>query len=229
MKKVAKKKFVPRIVEDLSTVPDDELKKMWSKYICPTCKVKGFTAHEPGCKEFATAKRHGVGPLDWAKACRVLSGWEGEEVRCVLPKGHGGIHQWPTTEAERAEQLKRGNLQSLIDEAKQERQLVNNMASKNVQSKTAAAGKTSKAAPVKAKGNAAALAKAHEATAGKRAEFRAQKIKLLVKENPKRPGSASFERYDLYKKAKTVGDFIDAGGKSADIAYDVKHEYIELA
>jgi hypothetical protein len=197
----------------------------WKKYKCRTCGVKGRSEHKPGCTELKMAKANGMGPLDWALICRHLSGHKGEEVRCIRPLNpdgshHDGLHQFPTSEAEREEQLNVANLQGLIDEAESKR---SGMATKNVQS-----GKAAKAAPAKGKGNSAALAKAREVTDGKRAQFRAQKIKLLVKENPKRPGSSSFDRFALYKKSKTVGDFIEAGGKSADVAYDVKHEYIEL-
>jgi len=58
--------------------------------------------------------------------------------------------------------------------------------------------------------------------------FRQQKITLLVKENPKREGSASHARYELYRKAKTVGAFIEAGGKAADVTYDAAHEFISV-
>ena len=61
---------------------------------------------------------------------------------------------------------------------------------------------------------------------GKRIEN--QKIKILVKDNPKRPSSASFQRFELYKTCKTTDEFIAAGGYAADLRYDVEHEFIEL-
>ena len=61
---------------------------------------------------------------------------------------------------------------------------------------------------------------------GKRIEN--QKIKILVKDNPKRPSSASFGRFELYKTCKTTDEFLAAGGYSADLRYDVEHEFIEL-
>lgn len=63
-------------------------------------------------------------------------------------------------------------------------------------------------------------------TRGKRIENR--KIKVLVKDNPKRPSSASFQRFELYKTCKTTDEFLAAGGYSADLRYDVEHEFIEL-
>lgn len=53
------------------------------------------------------------------------------------------------------------------------------------------------------------------------------KITLLVKENPKRGASA--ERYALYKTGMTVDAYVEAGGRRADIAWDVAHSYIKVA
>lgn len=55
------------------------------------------------------------------------------------------------------------------------------------------------------------------------------KIKLLVKENPKRQGTASFKRFALYGRCKTVGEFIAKGGKHADLAWDGAHGYVKVA
>ena len=54
------------------------------------------------------------------------------------------------------------------------------------------------------------------------------KVKLLVKENPKKEGSASRERFDHYFNSKTVGDFLAAGGTYADIAYDIGRMHIQV-
>jgi len=51
---------------------------------------------------------------------------------------------------------------------------------------------------------------------------------VIEKKNPKREGSASYDRYELYKTSKTVTDFIAAGGTRGDVAYDAKKGYIEL-
>lgn len=56
-----------------------------------------------------------------------------------------------------------------------------------------------------------------------------RKIKLLTKENPKREGSESFKRFELYRKSKTVADFIAAGGTAGDVRYDANAGYIEVA
>ncbi len=54
------------------------------------------------------------------------------------------------------------------------------------------------------------------------------KIKWLVKENPKRVGSASRERFDGYFGTKTVSEFLDAGGTRADLANDIGKEYMTV-
>jgi hypothetical protein len=72
-----------------------------------------------------------------------------------------------------------------------------------------------------------AKAKAEEpATKGRKSPN--QKIKLLVKENPKRSGTESYNRYELYKSCKDTDSFIAAGGTRGDITNDVAKGYIEL-
>lgn len=53
-------------------------------------------------------------------------------------------------------------------------------------------------------------------------------IKLLAAENPKRKGSAAFDRFKLYRDGMTVGDFLKKGGKTIDLGYDVKAGHISL-
>ena len=53
-------------------------------------------------------------------------------------------------------------------------------------------------------------------------------ITVLSEGNPKRVGSASFERFKLYRTAMTVGDFLRAGGKREDISWHRNHKYIKL-
>ncbi len=61
---------------------------------------------------------------------------------------------------------------------------------------------------------------------------KAQVIRLLVKENPKREGSKSFPRYALYRDGMTVAEYLEAveklGGSSADLRWDVQRKYIAL-
>lgn len=62
-------------------------------------------------------------------------------------------------------------------------------------------------------------------------------VTLMVTENPKREGTQSHARFALYKKAKTVGDYLDACVKAGhprkkarlDIRHDLDKGYISLA
>jgi translation initiation factor 2B subunit (eIF-2B alpha/beta/delta family) len=66
------------------------------------------------------------------------------------------------------------------------------------------------------------------ASTGKRAEYMAKKIKVLVKENPKREGSGAYKRFKLYKTGMTVGEAMKAGMKPGNIAHDEASKYIEV-
>lgn len=54
------------------------------------------------------------------------------------------------------------------------------------------------------------------------------KIKVLVAENPKRKGTSSYDRFALYGKNPTVGEFLAAGGTSGDLHWDSEREYIKI-
>lgn len=49
-----------------------------------------------------------------------------------------------------------------------------------------------------------------------------------IKEGAKRPGSASYDRYMLYKEGMTVSEFIKAGGTAGDVKHDVSKGFITL-
>lgn len=55
-----------------------------------------------------------------------------------------------------------------------------------------------------------------------------QKIRVLVKDNPKRPSSNAFQIFNLYATYKTTDEFLANGGTSAALRYDVEHKFIEL-
>lgn len=118
----------------------------------------------------------------------------------------------------------------------------------DIMSKKTDAAPVKKAAPVKAAPAAApakttkAAAKAAPAPAKKAAKTAAPaetggrgrqpnvsgsaKIKVLSAENPKR-GTAA-ERFALYKNGMTVDEYIAAGGKRADVNWDVSKGFIEV-
>lgn len=54
------------------------------------------------------------------------------------------------------------------------------------------------------------------------------RITVLVDKNPKKEGSKAHERFKLYANAKTVKDFIAAGGTYSDIAYNVGRQFIKV-
>lgn len=56
-----------------------------------------------------------------------------------------------------------------------------------------------------------------------------QKIEVLAKENPKREGSASAKRFDLYKKGMSVTKAKEAGLTMLDLSYDAAHGFIKIA
>jgi len=56
------------------------------------------------------------------------------------------------------------------------------------------------------------------------------RIILKRRDNPKRPGTASYERYNLYltKKPRTVAEALKAGITRADLRWDAARNFIEL-
>ncbi len=86
-----------------------------------------------------------------------------------------------------------------------------------------------KAAPPAAKKAAPAAKKSADAesTRGRQPNISGDaKIKVLAAENPKRGGAA--ERFALYKNGMTVDEYLTAGGKRADVNWDVKMGFIEV-
>ena len=51
----------------------------------------------------------------------------------------------------------------------------------------------------------------------------------VAAKNPKKRGSASWDRYERYKTARTVGEFLDAGGTSGDLRHDWARGYVTQA
>lgn len=54
------------------------------------------------------------------------------------------------------------------------------------------------------------------------------KITMLAEKNPKRPSSKAYQRFELYAKAKTVKDFIAAGGTYGDLRFDSEKGFIKI-
>ena len=58
---------------------------------------------------------------------------------------------------------------------------------------------------------------------------RDQKVKLLVDSNPKQIGSKSYKRFNIYYNGITVGEFLDKGGITIDLKWDVEHNFIKIS
>ena len=56
-----------------------------------------------------------------------------------------------------------------------------------------------------------------------------QRIKVLAEENPKREGSASFDRFALYRDGMSVAEYLDAGGRRPDLVWDCRYKFIAIA
>lgn len=54
------------------------------------------------------------------------------------------------------------------------------------------------------------------------------RVILSVAPNPKKPGSKSWPRYELYRVGMTVSEFVEAGGSMADVAWDTERGFIKL-
>ena len=48
----------------------------------------------------------------------------------------------------------------------------------------------------------------------------------VAAKNPKKRGTASWDRYERYKSARTVGEFLDRGGTSGDLRHDWARGYV---
>jgi len=55
-----------------------------------------------------------------------------------------------------------------------------------------------------------------------------QVIRLVVSENPKKQGSAAHSRFAVYKDGMTVKEFVDAGGRTADLNHDADKNYVNV-
>lgn len=85
------------------------------------------------------------------------------------------------------------------------------------------------AAPAKAAKSAGKKAQADGGRRGRKGAFdESQKIKVLVKDNPKREGTTSYDTFELLKKSKTVGDFFANGGGSHNLHWNIERGYIEV-
>ena len=56
-----------------------------------------------------------------------------------------------------------------------------------------------------------------------------KKTRIAIQQaNPKRPGTARHKRYQKYRKAKTVGEFLARGGTKADLKIDIGKGFVSV-
>jgi len=56
------------------------------------------------------------------------------------------------------------------------------------------------------------------------------RVNFLIEQNPKRPGTKSWYRFEKYfaLKPKTVGEMLSAGAIPEDVRWDYGHKFISL-
>ena len=55
------------------------------------------------------------------------------------------------------------------------------------------------------------------------------KISIVATENPKRNGSSAHTRFAKYRNGMTIQSFLDSGGTTGDVNWDLQKGYIKLA
>lgn len=63
---------------------------------------------------------------------------------------------------------------------------------------------------------------------GRPSELAGKKIHIKAKENPRRKGTAGYKSFELMKEGLSVEDFVAAGGRMADLRWDIKHKHVEV-
>ena len=72
------------------------------------------------------------------------------------------------------------------------------------------------------------VAKAENSGAGRKSGFSGMKIYLKAKENPRRAGTYGHASFELIKNGMTYEDFVAAGGRPQDLAWDVNKGNVEV-
>jgi hypothetical protein len=66
-----------------------------------------------------------------------------------------------------------------------------------------------------------------EASANKKPKAVADHLPFIIRaQNPKKRSSACWQRYELYKRATTLAEYLHLGGSRADFRYDLRHGFI---
>jgi hypothetical protein len=64
---------------------------------------------------------------------------------------------------------------------------------------------------------------------GRTSAFSGKRIIKLVKENPRREGTVGFKSFRLIKSGMTYDQYIKAGGRRQDLAFDIAKKYVRVA
>ena len=60
-------------------------------------------------------------------------------------------------------------------------------------------------------------------------KFSGKKITKLVKDNPRRKGTHGFKSFSLIKSGMTYEDYLKAGGRRNDLAWDIAHKFVKVS
>lgn len=64
---------------------------------------------------------------------------------------------------------------------------------------------------------------------GRASTFSGKRITKLTKENPRRKGTIGFKSFNLIKSGMTYEQYLAAGGRRQDLAWDVDHKYVKVS
>jgi hypothetical protein len=67
------------------------------------------------------------------------------------------------------------------------------------------------------------------APAGRKSAFSGKKINKVAKENPRRKGSIGFKSFALIKNGMTYEQYLEAGGRRQDLAFDLTAGHVKLS
>lgn len=69
---------------------------------------------------------------------------------------------------------------------------------------------------------------ASEPGAGRPSAFAGKKIQKLADKNPRREGTAGYKSWEKIRNGMTYEQYLEAGGRRQDLAWDIEHKYVKL-
>lgn len=64
---------------------------------------------------------------------------------------------------------------------------------------------------------------------GRKSSLAGKKIKILAKENPRREGTHGHKSFSLMKDGMTYEEFVKAGGRPADLKWDIEKGNVSMS